>query len=126
MGKEMTETEEISRVSRSKAAARASYDRMSSWYDWMAGSSEKAFTDLGLELLCVKPGEHVLEIGCGTGQSLPADFCNSLTGAIRIPAGGGCQTPYMGSASHSGSGTTGLSQVGDPGMPTLFQPRPLL
>jgi ubiquinone/menaquinone biosynthesis C-methylase UbiE len=72
MGKEMTEKEAISRVRRSKAAARTSYDRMSGWYDWMAGSSEKAFTDLGLELLCVQPGEHVLEIGCGTGHSLLA------------------------------------------------------
>jgi ubiquinone/menaquinone biosynthesis C-methylase UbiE len=72
MGKEMSEQYQISRVRRSKSAARTSYDRMSNWYDWMAGSSEKSFTNLGLELLCVQPGEHVLEIGCGTGQSLLA------------------------------------------------------
>ncbi len=72
MGKAAIEKDEISRVRRSKAAARASYDRMSGWYDWMAGSSEKGFTEQGLELLCVQPGEHVLEIGCGTGQSLLA------------------------------------------------------
>jgi hypothetical protein len=48
MGKEMVEKDEISRVKRSKATAKASYDRMSGWYDWIAGSSEKAFIDLGL------------------------------------------------------------------------------
>ncbi len=68
----MAENYEISRVKRSKAEAQASFDRMSGWYDWMSGSSEKAFIDLGLELLCVQQGEHVLEIGCGTGQSLLA------------------------------------------------------
>jgi len=61
----------ISRVTRSKEAARTSYDRMSRWYDWIA-SSERKFARLGLELLQAKPGEKVLEIGYGTGHALAA------------------------------------------------------
>ncbi len=59
----------ISRVTRSKEAARLSYDRMSRWYDTFSGS-EKKFADLGLALLDIQPGEQVLEIGYGTGYAL--------------------------------------------------------
>ncbi len=56
-------------MTRSKEAARRSYDRMSRWYDGFAGS-EKKFADLGLALLDIQPGEQVLEIGYGTGYAL--------------------------------------------------------
>ncbi|HBG75060.1 MAG: hypothetical protein A2X25_04365 [Chloroflexi bacterium GWB2_49_20] len=43
---------------------------MSRWYDFIAGGSERKFMDLGIKQLHPQPGEHILEIGCGTGHGL--------------------------------------------------------
>ena len=69
-GKENSEMPEISRVTRTHRQARASYDRLSSWYDLLEGGWETPPRCLGLDRLQVRPGERVLEMGCGTGCSL--------------------------------------------------------
>jgi demethylmenaquinone methyltransferase/2-methoxy-6-polyprenyl-1,4-benzoquinol methylase len=59
----------ISRVPRTRDQARNYYDRLSSIYDWLAGSEWK-YTRQAVDLLALQPGERSLEIGFGTGRAL--------------------------------------------------------
>jgi ubiquinone/menaquinone biosynthesis C-methylase UbiE len=54
----------------SREQTQANYDRLSPFYDLLAGSSERACRAAGLELLAAGPGERILEIGPGTGHAL--------------------------------------------------------
>ena len=65
-------SDSIRRVKRTKTEAQASYNHLSRWYDLLSGSSEARPRQAGLDLLHALPGEHVLDIGPGTGHSLAA------------------------------------------------------
>ena len=43
---------------------------MSPWYDWMGGWAEQKHVQAALQMLHASEGEHILEIGPGTGQAL--------------------------------------------------------
>ena len=53
----------VLRVTRTKAQAKASYDRISSVYDLFAGGFERKYRDMALRQLNLTVGEVVLEIG---------------------------------------------------------------
>jgi len=52
--------------------ARQFYDRISGAYDAIADGGEHKARERGLQVLAVQPGDHVLEVGYGTGHSLVA------------------------------------------------------
>ncbi len=60
----------VSQVNRSRETTRHTYNRLSRWYDLFAGTNEQAASWEGLKRLKIRKGEHVLEIGCGTGENL--------------------------------------------------------
>ncbi len=57
-------------ISPEKKATQAYYDRLSRWYDLLAGQAEAKCKKKGLQLLDPQPGEIILEIGFGTGHAL--------------------------------------------------------
>ena len=62
--------EEVLRVFQSKAETKAFYDKISSVYDVLAERSEGPMRKRGLAGLAASPGEVLLELGFGTGQTL--------------------------------------------------------
>jgi ubiquinone/menaquinone biosynthesis C-methylase UbiE len=64
----VTSSDDMSRVIRSHDQARATYDKISRWYDLIEGVWERKLQNIGLNNLAVKKGESILEIGPGTGH----------------------------------------------------------
>jgi len=62
----------VAPVERSTAQARATYDRLAPWYDWVEAPFERRARAAGLRLLDARPGERILEIGVGSGHTLAA------------------------------------------------------
>jgi ubiquinone/menaquinone biosynthesis C-methylase UbiE len=62
----------VAPVERSLGQARATYDRLAPWYDWVEAPFEHNARAAGLRLLAARPGEQVLEIGVGSGHTLAA------------------------------------------------------
>jgi ubiquinone/menaquinone biosynthesis C-methylase UbiE len=58
------------RVFQTRQQTRAFYDKISGVYDLMADRSEAPVRRSGIDLLAVRTGEKVLEIGFGTGRGL--------------------------------------------------------
>jgi demethylmenaquinone methyltransferase/2-methoxy-6-polyprenyl-1,4-benzoquinol methylase len=61
-----------SRVPRSHEQARASYDRLSRWYDLFEEPFERPMRRRALRMLRPVAGETILEVGFGTGHDLVA------------------------------------------------------
>jgi ubiquinone/menaquinone biosynthesis C-methylase UbiE len=51
-------------------ASLSTYDRLSRWYDWLAGPAEEHVRQVAVCQLAPRSGEVILDIGCGTGQAL--------------------------------------------------------
>jgi demethylmenaquinone methyltransferase/2-methoxy-6-polyprenyl-1,4-benzoquinol methylase len=60
----------IAPVNRTKRDAKRYYDRISRYYDLMAGTFERKYAQMALDMLSISQGETVLEIGIGTGHCL--------------------------------------------------------
>ena len=61
---------DVLRIFKSKSETKAYYNKIAKFYDLLAEHTEQPMRDKGLEMLAAQPGEHILEIGFGTGHCL--------------------------------------------------------
>jgi ubiquinone/menaquinone biosynthesis C-methylase UbiE len=61
---------DIARVLQTKSETKAFYNKIAGVYDLLAEHSEQSMREVALEMLAPAPGEHLLEIGFGTGHVL--------------------------------------------------------
>lgn len=64
------------------SASSRRYDRVSTAYGVVADAAEHGARDSGLRLLDARPGERILEIGCGTGRALPRIAASVQAGGL--------------------------------------------
>lgn len=57
-------------VTASTAAIERTYDRLSGVYSWIVGRWEAPTRKAAIELLNPRPGEHVIDVGCGPGHAV--------------------------------------------------------
>ncbi len=65
-----THDQKALRVMRSREQAKRTYDKLSRFYDYFIGIFENKYRNKALEMLQIKKGETILEVGFGTGQCL--------------------------------------------------------
>ena len=73
----------VLRVLQSKSETKAFYDKIAKVYDLLAEHSERPMREAGIRLLAPAPGEHLLEIGFGTGHIL-AELANGVGPTGRV------------------------------------------
>ena len=73
----------VLRVLQTKSETKAFYDKIAKVYDLLSEHSERPMREAGLRLLAAAPGEHVLEIGFGTGHIL-AELANAVGPTGRV------------------------------------------
>ena len=61
---------DVARVLQTKSETKAFYNKIAGVYDRLAEHSEQPMREIALEMLAAAPGEHLLEIGFGTGHAL--------------------------------------------------------
>jgi demethylmenaquinone methyltransferase/2-methoxy-6-polyprenyl-1,4-benzoquinol methylase len=61
---------DIARVLQTKSETKAFYNKIAGVYDLLAEHSEQPMREVAMEMLAPAPGEHLLEIGFGTGHVL--------------------------------------------------------
>jgi len=66
----ISEESDIVRVLQTKSETKAFYNKIASVYDLLAEHSEQPMREVAMEMLAPAPGEHLLEIGFGTGHVL--------------------------------------------------------
>jgi demethylmenaquinone methyltransferase/2-methoxy-6-polyprenyl-1,4-benzoquinol methylase len=67
----------VLRVLQTKSETKAFYDKIAKVYDLLSEHSERPLREAGMKLLATVPGEHMLEIGFGTGHIL-AELANAV------------------------------------------------
>jgi ubiquinone/menaquinone biosynthesis C-methylase UbiE len=93
---------------------RINYDRLSRWYDSFS-ASERGISRIGLEMLNIRPGEKVVEIGFGTGHALiELAYSVEKTGSVSgIDLSPGMLAIASRRVQHSGMGNRISLQLGD-------------